>query len=192
MTHAQTHYAKADDGASQVVGDGPVDLIFVPWWWNHLESQWDDPPIAHFLDRLASFSRLILFDMRGIGLWDPASLNDLPTLERWTGDARAVLDAVGSAQAMVFGHGDGELVAMLFAATYPERTSGLVLADTYALLPFLHGDDLDPDIDLGLDLEHQHSWRLHPEFADVEPRGSFEADRGVVNGANDHDIFVPF
>ena len=115
VTNPQTRYARADDGAHiayQVVGDGPIDLIFIPWWWNHLESQWDDPLISHFLDRLAGFSRLILFDMRGIGLSDPASLNDLPTLERWVGDATAVLDAVGSSQAIVLGHGDGGLVAM--------------------------------------------------------------------------------
>jgi class 3 adenylate cyclase len=133
----RTRYAKTDDGAQiayQVVGDGPLDLIFIPWWWNHLESQWDDPLIAHFLDRLAGFARLILFDMRGIGLSDPASLNDLPTLERWTRDAKAVLDAAGSARAMVLGHGDGGLVAILFAATHPERTSGLILVDAYALL----------------------------------------------------------
>ncbi len=82
---------QADDGAHiayRVVGDGPIDLIFIPWWWNHLESQWDDPLISHFLNRLADFSRLIVFDMRGIGLSDPASLNDLPTLERWMGRAR--------------------------------------------------------------------------------------------------------
>jgi class 3 adenylate cyclase len=122
-------------------------LVFVPWWWNHLESQWDDPLIAHFLDRLASFSRLIVFDMRGIGLSDPASLSDLPTLERWMGDAKAVLDEVGSSRAIVLGHGDGGLVAMLFAATYPERTSGLVLADAYALLASDDGyEGWDPEI----------------------------------------------
>lgn len=132
-----TRYAKTDDGAHiayQVVGDGPLDLLFIPWWWNHLESQWDDPLIAHFLDRLAGFARLIVFDMRGIGLSDPASLNDLPTLERWTADAKAVLDAAGSTRAMVLGHGDGGLVAMLLTATHPDRTSGLILVDAYALL----------------------------------------------------------
>jgi class 3 adenylate cyclase len=137
MATPRTHYARSDDGAHiayQVVGDGPVDLIFVPWWWNHLESEWDDPLIAHFLDRLASFSRLILFDMRGIGLSDPAPLNDLPTLERWMGDATAVLDAAGSSQAVVLGHGDGGLVAVLLAAAHPERCCGLVLVDAYARL----------------------------------------------------------
>jgi class 3 adenylate cyclase len=137
MATPRTRYAKTDDGAHiayQVVGDGPSDLIFMPWWWNHLESQWGDPLIAHFLERLAGFSRLILFDMRGTGLSDPVSLSDPPTLERWMSDARAVLDAIGSPRATLLGHGDGGLVAMLFAATYPERTSGLVLIDAYARL----------------------------------------------------------
>ena len=102
MVAPHTRYAKTDDGAHiafQVVGDGPLDLIFIPWWWNHLDGQWDDPLIAHFLERLARFARLILFDMRGVGLSDPASLHDLPTLERWMSDAAAVLEAAGSTQA---------------------------------------------------------------------------------------------
>src|SRR5579864_6881047 len=145
----ETRYARTDDGthiAYQVVGDGPIDLIFIPWWWNHLESQWDDPLISHFLERLASFSRLILFDMRGIGLSDPASLHDPPTLERWMGDAKAVLDEVGSSQATVLGQGDGGRVAMLFAATYPARTTGLILVDAYALLASDEGyEGWDPE-----------------------------------------------
>jgi class 3 adenylate cyclase len=144
------HYARTDDGAHiayQVVGDGPRDLIFIPWWWNHLESQWDDPRISHFLRRLSGFARLITFDMRGVGLSDPAPLNDLPTLERWMGDAKAVLDAANSSQAMVLGHGDGGLVAMLFAATYPERTTSLVVVDGYALLAADDGyEGWDPDV----------------------------------------------
>ena len=142
MAVPHTHYARADDGAHiafQVVGEGPLDLIFIPWWWNHLDSQWDDPLIAHVLGRLAQFSRLILFDMRGVGLSDPASLKELPTLERWTSDAVAVLDAVGSTQAVVLGHGDGGLVAMLLAASHPDRVSGLVLVDAYALLAAADG-----------------------------------------------------
>ncbi len=144
MGAAQTRYTKADDGAHiafQVVGEGPLDLIFIPWWWNHLDSQWDDPLIAHFLDRLAQFSRLILFDMRGVGLSDPAPLNDLPTLERWMSDAVAVLEAADSTKAVVLGHGDGGLIALLLAATFPERVSGLVLLDAYALLVAADGYD---------------------------------------------------
>lgn len=152
MARPRTRYAKTEDGAHlayQVIGDGPIDLLFIPWWWNNLDGQWDDPLISHFLERLASFSRLIVFDMRGIGLSDPASLRDLPTLERWMDDAKAVLDAAGSSEAMVIGHGDGGLVAMLLAATYPARTSGLVLVDAYALLAAEDGyEGWDPE---GLD-----------------------------------------
>jgi class 3 adenylate cyclase len=129
------------------VGDGRNDLLFVPWWWNHLEGQWDDPLIAHFLDQLASFSRLILFDMRGIGLSDPAPLNDLPTLERWMNDAIAVLEDVGSSEAVLLGHGDGGLVALLLAATRPDHCSGLVLVDAYARLPADDGyDGWNPEV----------------------------------------------
>ncbi len=149
MTSPQTHYARTDDGAHiayQIVGDGPRDLIFIPWWWNHLEGQWDDPLIAHFLERLAGFSRLILFDMRGVGLSDPASLTEPPTLERWMDDARAVLDDVGTSEAIVLGHGDGGLVAQLLAATHPGRVAGLVLVDSYARLGSDSGyQGLDPD-----------------------------------------------
>ncbi len=142
MAAPKTRYTKADDGAHiafQVVGDGPMDLIFIPWWWNHLDSQWDDPLIAHFLVGLARFSRLILFDMRGVGLSDPAALSDLPTLERWMSDAVSVLDAAGSKQVVVLGHGDGGLIALLLAAVFPERVSGLVLIDAYALLAAADG-----------------------------------------------------
>jgi class 3 adenylate cyclase len=131
-----TRYAQSGSVqiAYQVVGEGPVDLLFSPWWWNNLDTQWDDPLVAAFLERLASFSRLILFDQRGVGLSDPVPLAELPTLEQWMDDMRAVLDAVGSSSAAVLGHGDGGLVSILFAATFPERTSALVLVDSCARL----------------------------------------------------------
>ena len=131
-----TKYAKSGhlSIAYQVVGDGPVDLVFAPWWWNNLEIQWEDPLISRFLNRLASFSRLIIFDQRGTGLSDPISLYELPSIEQWMDDVRAVMDAAGSERAAIFGHGDGGLVSMLFAATYPDRTSSLVLADASACI----------------------------------------------------------
>ena len=132
----ESRYAPGDSGkiAYQVVGSGRVDLVFSPWCWNNLDTQWDDPLVAAFLDRLASFSRLILFDPRGVGLSDPVTLTELPTLEQWMDDIRVVLDAVGSKEAAVFGHGDGTLVTLLFAATYPERVSALILMDGCARL----------------------------------------------------------
>ncbi len=132
----KTRYAQSGSVqiAYQVVGEGPVDLVFSPWWWNNLDTQWDDPLVAAFLERLASFSRLILFDQRGVGLSDPVPLAELPTLEEWMDDIRAVMDAARSPAAALLGHGDGGLVAMLFAATFPERTSALVLVDSCARL----------------------------------------------------------
>ncbi len=98
-----THYAQSGDVniAYQVVGDGPIDLVFVMGWVSHLDYFWREPSFARFLHRLASFSRLILFDKRGTGLSD--RVVELPTLEERMDDVRAVLDAVGSHQAALLG-----------------------------------------------------------------------------------------
>src|SRR5919197_1723541 len=93
---------------------------------------WDEPSHAHVLERLARFSRLILFDKRGTGLSDPVPLDRLPPLEERMDDVRAVLDAVGSRQTAVFGFSEGGLMSVLFAATYPERITALVLYGTFA------------------------------------------------------------
>jgi class 3 adenylate cyclase len=124
-----TRYAKSGDFhiAYQVVGDGPPDLVYVPGWISHLDLQWEQPLLERFLTRLASFSRLIVFDKRGIGLSDPVADSAMPMLEERMDDVRAVLDAAGSEQAVVFGQGYGTPIAALFAATYPDRTSSLVL-----------------------------------------------------------------
>jgi class 3 adenylate cyclase/alpha-beta hydrolase superfamily lysophospholipase len=112
--------------AYQVVGDGPVDLLYVPGWISHLDLYWEDPTIARFLRRLGAGFRLILFDRRGTGLSERV-VDELPTLEVRMDDARAVLDAAGSTQAAVFAQGYGSPLATVFAATYPERTRALVL-----------------------------------------------------------------
>jgi class 3 adenylate cyclase len=127
----ETKYAKRDGVhvAYQVLGEGPPDLVLVSTWFSHLEARWDLPGFAYYLRRLASFSRLISFDKRGIGLSDPVSLERLPLLEEWMDDVRAVMDAVGSERAVVMGANEGSLMAALFAATYPERVSALVLAN---------------------------------------------------------------
>jgi hypothetical protein len=101
--------------AYQVCGDGPVDLVFVMGWVSHLEYFWKEPSFARFLRRLASFSRLILFDKRGTGLSDPVTR--LPTLELRMDDVRAVLDAVGSTHAVLFGVSEGGPMCSRFAAT---------------------------------------------------------------------------
>jgi pimeloyl-ACP methyl ester carboxylesterase len=130
----QTQYAKSGDAsiAYQVVGDGPIDLVLVFGFTTHLELQWESPPMARFLERLSSFSRLILFDKRGNGLSDPVS--EVPTLEQRIDDVRAVMDAVGSERAALFGISEGGPMSVLFAATYPERTVALVLYGTTARL----------------------------------------------------------
>jgi pimeloyl-ACP methyl ester carboxylesterase/class 3 adenylate cyclase len=135
MTTPETRYAKTADGvhiAYQVVGDGPVDMVFVMGWVTNVEAMWDDPDFARFLRRLASFSRLILFDKRGVGLSDRVPEDRLPDLETRMDDVRAVMDAVGSERAVVFGVSEGGPMSMVFGATYPERTVALVLYGTVA------------------------------------------------------------
>ena len=111
--------------AYTVVGDGPIDLVYAPGIWSNLDVMWDDPRWARFLDRLASFSRLVVFDMRGVGLSDRGPRP--PYLESQMDDMSAVMDAAGSRSAVIFGGARGGAMSMLFAATYPERTKALIL-----------------------------------------------------------------
>ena len=130
----ETMYARSGDVniAYQVIGDAPLDLVFVMGWVSHLEYFWREPNFARFLNRLASFSRLILFDKRGTGLSDRVPIDQLPTLEQRMDDVRAVMDAVGSERAALCGVSEGGPMCSLFAATYPEKTSALVMIGTYA------------------------------------------------------------
>ena len=135
MDIPETRYAKTADGvhiAYQTVGTGPVDIAFVLGWVTHIELMWKSPTIARFLSRLATFSRLIVFDKRGTGLSDRVPDDRLPSLEVRMDDARAVMDAVGSERTIVMGFSEGGPMATLFAATYPERTIALVLFGTSA------------------------------------------------------------
>jgi pimeloyl-ACP methyl ester carboxylesterase len=111
--------------AYQIVGDGPIDLVYTPGIWSNLEIIWEWPAAAAYLERLASFSRLIAFDMRGVGLSDRGS--EPPILELQAEDITAVMDAAGSGQAAIYGGARGAAAAMLFAASHPERTRALVL-----------------------------------------------------------------
>ena len=130
----ETMYARSGDVniAYQVIGEAPIDLVFVMGWVSHLEYFWREPSFARFLLRLASFARLILFDKRGTGLSDRVPLNELPTLEQRMDDVRAVMDAVGSERAALCGVSEGGPMCSLFAATYPEKTLALVMMGTYA------------------------------------------------------------
>jgi class 3 adenylate cyclase len=123
-----THYATTDDDvhiAYQVFGDGPVDLVFVQAFVSHVEIFWELPSYERLMRELASWARVIVLDKRGTGLSDRLSV--IPTLEARLDDLRAVLDAVGSERTILFGDGEGAALAALFAATYPERTLGLLL-----------------------------------------------------------------
>jgi class 3 adenylate cyclase len=132
MLVPNTQYAKSGHVriAYQVVGDGPFDLVFVPGFISNLDLTWDDPNRAQVWARLAAFSRLILFDKRGTGLSDRTG--GVPTLEERMDDVRAVMDAVGTRQAALFGASEGGAMSMLFAATYPDRTRAMVLYGAFA------------------------------------------------------------
>src|ERR1043166_8523018 len=130
----ETRYVQNKDVniAYQVVGSGPIDIVFVMGWVSHLEYFWKHHLFASILERLASFSRLILFDKRGTGLSDHVPIDALPTLEQRMEDVHAVMDAVGSERAVLVGVSEGGPMCSLFAATYPERTAALVMIGTYA------------------------------------------------------------
>jgi class 3 adenylate cyclase len=155
LVDAQTKYAKTADGlhiAYQAVGAGPLDLVVVPNWITHVEGQWEIPAIARAFERFASFSRLIVYDQRGTGMSDPVPLDALPTLEQRMDDISAVMGAVGSEHAALFAWESAGPLAMLFAATYPDRTSALVLANVYACVL------RDDDFPIGAPPELIESW----------------------------------
>src|SRR5262245_46707324 len=128
----ETRYAKNGDVhiAYQVMGSGPFDLVLLMGFISHLDLVHENPWILRFLERLSSFSRLIRFDKRGTGLSDRVSA--MPTLEERMDDVRAVMDAVGSSRAALFGYSEGGPMSILFAATYPDRTSALILYASFA------------------------------------------------------------
>jgi class 3 adenylate cyclase len=136
-----TSYAKSGDLhiAYQVVGDGPRDVVFVPGWVSHVELGWEFPAFAHLLERIASFSRLILFDKRGTGLSDPVA--SVPTLEERMADLSAVMDATESERAILMGECEGVPLSVVFAAAHPERVDGLVL---YGGMPAVTSDPQGP------------------------------------------------
>ena len=120
--------------AYQVIGSGSLDIVLVPEWGSHVEEAWEQPRMAAALRRMARMGRLIRFDKRGSGMSDPVTLDLLPSFEVWMDDVVSVLDAVGSDRAAVVGMLGGGPLAMLFAATYPERTHSLVLYNAFARL----------------------------------------------------------
>ena len=139
MVQPKTQYALSGDVqiAYQVVGDGPIDCVYVPTWASHVEHLWEEPRVARFYERISHFARVILFDRRGSGLsdrpWEP------PTLEEQMDDVLAVLDAAGSERAALFAQLEGGAMAVLFAATHPERTGALMLFSAWARITYDEG-----------------------------------------------------
>ena len=126
VSRPETRYAKTADGvhiAYQVLGDGPFDLVYVPGWVSNLELMWEEPRLAAFLERLASFARLVVFDKRGHGTVRLRPDAELPGLERRMDDLRAVMDAAGSKRARAPRPLGRREHVHLFSATFPERTS---------------------------------------------------------------------
>ena len=124
MTAPETRYARSGDVsiAYQVVGDGPFDVVLIPAWVSHVELAWTNSPLRHYMDRLASVARLIVFDKRGTGMSDRAV--EAPDLETRMDDVRAVMDAAGSGRAAIIGASEGAPMSILFAATHPRTDDG--------------------------------------------------------------------
>lgn len=131
-----TYYAKSEDIniAYQVIGQGFIDIVFVPGWISNIDILWEDSKISNFLTKLSDFTRLILFDKRGTGLSDKVSA--LCSLEERMDDIKNVMDAVDSKKAILFGHSEGGTISSLFAATYPERTISLITFGAFAKRKF--------------------------------------------------------
>src|SRR5436305_212942 len=132
MVKPETRYAKSGpvNVAYQGMGDGAIDVVLVPGFVSHVEVAWEEPRLARFLTRLASFSRLIVFDKRGTGMSDPVA--SPPSMDERMDDIGAVMDAVGSARAAICGISEGGTLGLLFAAADPDRTEALVLYGSWA------------------------------------------------------------
>ena len=148
MTPPETRYARSGDVriAYQIVGDGPLDLVFVPGFVSNVDLFWETREWAQFFTRLAAFSRLILFDKRGTGLSDRDV--GIATLEERMDDVRAVMDAAGSERAALFGMSEGGPMSLLFASTYPHRAQALVLYGSFARhIQFSSDEELKKEIE---------------------------------------------
>ena len=172
----RTQYTKSGNLsiAYQIMGEGPMDLVYAHGWLSHLEYAWESPDCARFFRRLASFSRLIRFDRRGMGLSD----RDIgpSTLEERVDDIRAVMDAAVAEKATLFGVSEGGYMSLMFAATHPERTAALVLCGCYAKGSWA------PDYPGGRTLEDLKSWSIAME---ENWGGPFDLDQGAPSAAKD-------
>ena len=132
----ETNYAKLAGAhiAYQVIGEGPPDIVLLRLAMNNIELQWEEPRFARFLTRLASFSRLIVFDARGLGVSDPLGEHRIPTMDDWSDDIQAVMDAAGSERAAIVSLSASSMRSIPFVASHPERVSALVVVSGSARL----------------------------------------------------------
>ncbi len=181
MERSEVQYAKSGDVniAYQVTGDGPFDLVFVPGSVTHIELAWRLPSFAPFLSQLASFSRLIRFDKRGTGMSDRVS--GAPTLETRMDDVRAVMDAAGSRRAAFYGLSEGAAMAILFAATYPDRTAALVVRSGFPRRMWA------PDYPWGL-TEEQHEREIKRDLRIFGPREQAKEAARALGRFDDEEV----
>lgn len=142
MTTPATRYAPAAEGgyvAYQVFGSSSVNLVFVTNWMTNADAMWEEPTMAAYFERLSSFARVVCYDKRGTGVSDPVPLASLPRLEEWMDDVGTVMDAAGIGEAALLGDTEGGPMAMMFAASHPDRVSALVLVNSFAR--WRRGDD---------------------------------------------------
>ncbi|HSJ84095.1 MAG TPA: adenylate/guanylate cyclase domain-containing protein [Acidimicrobiia bacterium] len=177
----QTSYALSDAGyvAYQTFGDGPNPVLFVPSWLQNLDVMWDEPALARYLGRLASFAKVLAFDKRGTGVSDPVALHALPTIEQWMDDARVALDAAEIDRTAVIGDTEGGPIAAMFAATYPERVTALVLVNTFARWRRDHDYSIgmpDETVTRLTDLYEQH-WGVTPDILELTAPSAYRDPR---------------
>jgi pimeloyl-ACP methyl ester carboxylesterase len=174
----ETHYAQSGDLsiAYQVMGDGPIDIILVPGLASHIESQHELPGYTAFLRRLSAYARVVAFDKRGQGLSD--RISGAPPLEQRMDDVRAIMDTIGSRRAVLMGFSEGSCMSVLFAATYPERVSHLILFGGFTRSADLRPADMTTE-ELHARIEHRvKNWGNGTTLKAVLP--SLATDPGAV------------
>jgi pimeloyl-ACP methyl ester carboxylesterase len=178
----KTRYAKSGEVniAYQVVGEGPIDIVYIPGWVSNIDMMWTEARLANFLTKLSAFSRLILFDKRGTGLSD--RVGKYSTLEERMDDIRSVMNTVGSERAALFGHSEGGSASLLFAATYPQRTIALVTFGVFAKRKYSTDYPWAPT-----DAERQLSYKMiEDKWAD----GDMQGLRSLVPSLADDNKFM--
>jgi pimeloyl-ACP methyl ester carboxylesterase len=178
----ETHYARSGDLsiAYQVLGEGPPDLVYIPSGFDHVELSWEIDRSAQLYRRLASVSRLLRFDKRGTGMSD--RIAEGATLETRMDDIRAVMDAAGSTRAVLFGTGDGGQLSCLFAATYPERSTALVLFNS---TPRLTRSPDMPWLRTRAEIEHEIE-NIHRRWGDLQAMA--EGSKPIIPSATDEEL----